>query len=283
MDPPCAPGAGPHSRGMVRVCPGVPSPEPGQGEPMWCLTLGQAWHTGTQRLTRDPQLTIEDVKLVCRVTKPCKRASPGQSPCLGTWDSPALHHRDTVGHSPILAPCTPCPWGGCSVGTDPTCGPPVGDTGPQAAQTRVDVSPPPHAGGDGPHPPLPSPSWPQPSPWVPLLPGDCVPPTVRGEVVGDIFAQAHGPDALLKLVHDSIADLAGPSCVGRETPSAASSSAPKTPVTPVAKLKAKGSFSSEELVTGLPPHTVFGDKTLRLGTRTQISGSGSAGALMGIP
>lgn len=49
-------------------------------------------HEGTQYIARDPQLTVEDVKLVCRVTEPCKRQSPGWSPCLGTqghWAQPS--------------------------------------------------------------------------------------------------------------------------------------------------------------------------------------------------
>lgn len=74
------------------------------------------------------------------------------------------------------SPCTlhRCPCGGSSMGTDPTCGPTVGDTGPQAAQTHVDVPPPPHDGQDRPQPQLPSPSWAQPSPRVPPAPrGPC--------------------------------------------------------------------------------------------------------------
>lgn len=80
-------------------------------------------------------------------------------------------------------------------------------------------------------------------------------PTVCGEVVGHVFAQAHSPDVLLKLVHDGIADSAAPSCAGRELLSAASSRsvpAPKLPVPPTATPGATGSYSSERLVTGSP-------------------------------
>lgn len=94
-----------------------------------------------------------------------------------------------------------------------------------------------------------------------------MPPTVCGEVVGHIFAQAHSPDVLLKLFRDGIADLAAPSCMGREMLSAASSSALKPSCAPPAKLRAKGSFSSEKRATGFLP-TALGDKTLHLGTRT---------------
>lgn len=85
-------------------------------------------HRGTQRIARTPQLTIEDVKFICGVTEPCKRHSPG-------------------GHLAQSQPCTqrhcraqpsPCISG---TGTDPNCGPAVGDMGPQALQTYVDEPP----------------------------------------------------------------------------------------------------------------------------------------------
>lgn len=78
-------------------------------------------HGGTQCIARDPQLTVEDVKLVCRVTEPCKRQSPGWSPCLGTQD-PWLCTPGTLGTAQSLQLC---PWGGRSTGTDPTHGPAV--------------------------------------------------------------------------------------------------------------------------------------------------------------
>lgn len=51
-----------------------------------------------------PQLTIKDVRLIRRVTKPCKRQSPkGGSPCLGPGTLQPLHRQDTSGHSLILS------------------------------------------------------------------------------------------------------------------------------------------------------------------------------------
>lgn len=127
----------------------------------------------------------------------------------------------------------------------------VCDTGTPAAQTHVDM------------PSLPMPVVPDPKPqcWtpqvkpssqVPLLLGDHVAPTVRGEVVGHVFTQAHSPGALLELVRNGIADLAAPSCVGRETPPSASQpclSLPLLPGPPTAGLGAKGIFSSEKTAT----------------------------------
>lgn len=89
--------------------------------------------------------------------------------------------------------------------------------GTQAAQTHVDVPPLPMLVVPDPKPQC----WTllvKPSSQVPLLLGDHVAPTVRGEVVGHIFTQAHSPGTLLELVRNGIADLAAPSCVGRETP-----------------------------------------------------------------
>lgn len=88
-------------RGSGPVCPAhfqgrdtqlVPSVGPGLA------------HGGIQRITQHPQLTIKDVKLICRVTKPCKRQNPGgESPCLGASTFQPLHHQDTAGHSPALS------------------------------------------------------------------------------------------------------------------------------------------------------------------------------------
>lgn len=81
-----------------------------------------------------------------------------------------------------------------------------------------------------------------------------MPPTVGGEVVGDILTQTHSPDALLELVHDSVTDQAGSSCT-QNTPSAASKpylALVQSPPPPYTRLKAQGAFSSEKWVPSLP-------------------------------
>lgn len=74
-------------------------------------------HGDTQCITRHPQLTIEDVKLICRVTKPCKRQSPGGHLIWDLAPSSPCTPRTLRGTAPSLHLC---PWGGRSMGTDPT-------------------------------------------------------------------------------------------------------------------------------------------------------------------
>lgn len=71
-------------------------------------------HASGQCIAWELQLTVENVELVCRVTKPCKRESLKPSPCPVTT---ATHPRDTTGYSPVLASLSPgesTVWGqGC--------------------------------------------------------------------------------------------------------------------------------------------------------------------------
>lgn len=75
-------------------------------------------HKHTQCITPHPQLTIKDVKLICRVTKPCKTQESERDPLV--WDlacsSPCIP-RTLQGTVPSLHLC---PWGDQSIGTEPT-------------------------------------------------------------------------------------------------------------------------------------------------------------------
>lgn len=256
-------GAGPHGHGVAWVRRGVPSPQPWQGGAQGGAKLG-AW--GSQRIARDPQLTIEDVKLICGVAKSCKRESPGQSPCLGTRDPPALHPRDTVGHSPVLAPCILIPGVATARGQTPHVALPWVTWGRKLLKPVWMCLPLPTPEGLDPRPCCQAPPGHSPRRRGPLPPGNCVPPTVLGEVVGHVFVQAHSPDTLLELLRDSVTDPAGPSCVGRETLSPAASSAPKPPRAPHGKAWGQGVFQLRGADYQLPPHppAAFGDKTLHL-------------------